>query len=88
MNLHKNFSSSAAAAVFTAGLIVTLISGAYAEDINARTGFSIKAGVDIPGTMDLNYNGSEVSKDMKTGFSGTVESAPLFIFLVYNQNQF
>jgi hypothetical protein len=78
MNLHKNFSSSAAAAVFTAGLILTLISGAYAEEVNAMNGFSIKAGVDMPGTLDLNYNGSEVSKDMKTGFSGTVEYAKGF----------
>ncbi|PKL18520.1 MAG: hypothetical protein CVV49_05400 [Spirochaetae bacterium HGW-Spirochaetae-5] len=78
MNLHKTFSSTVATAVFTAAFLISLIGGAFAEEINARNGFSIKAGVDMPGTMDLNYNGSEVSKDMKTGFSGTVEYAKGF----------
>lgn len=73
MNLHKNFFSSAAAAFFTAGLIMTLISGVYADEVNARTGFSIKAGIDMPGAIEVNYIGSDISEDMETGFSGTVD---------------
>lgn len=71
MNLQKKIT-------ITAVLLISLISGAYADEVNARTGFSIKAGIDIPGTIEFDYSGSDISEDMQTGFSGTVEYAKGF----------
>ncbi len=47
----------------------------FASELNSREGFAIKAGVDMPGKLDVVISGSDSTKSMDFGFSGELEYA-------------
>ena len=60
-------------AILFAAALLAAGGSAFADENLSRAGFTVKAGIDLPGTLDITPSGVEISDDVRTGWSAALE---------------